>query len=84
MTISKRIKSVLDTLINEDQKGFMSGRYIGDITRQIYDLIEYTDTYPIPGLLLSIDFEMAFDTIDWSFILKTLTFFNFGEKIKNG
>jgi len=31
----------------------------------------------IPGLLLLIDFEKAFDSVSWSFIQNTLDFFNF-------
>ena len=33
----------------------------------------------IPGLLLFIDFEKAFDTLEWSFIEKTLKYYNFGD-----
>ena len=32
----------------------------------------------IPGILLQLDFEKAFDTIEWEFIWKTLEKFNFG------
>ena len=35
----------------------------------------------IPGLILSIDFEKAFDTISWKFIGKHLKYFNFGPSI---
>ena len=38
----------------------------------------------LPGLLLSINFEKAFDTISWKFIMKVLDYFNFGSSIKNG
>ena len=34
------------------------------------------------GLLLTIDFEKACDSVSWSFILKGLDFFNFGPNIK--
>ena len=30
------------------------------------------------GLLLYLDFEKAFDTIEWTFIKKTLNYFGFG------
>ena len=32
---------MLPKLINEDQTGFISGRYIGDNLRLIYDMIAY-------------------------------------------
>ena len=36
----------------------------------------------IPGLLVSVDFQQAFDTVSWKFIDKTLDYFNFGPSIK--
>lgn len=80
--IAERLKTVLSKLISSDQTGFISGRYIGENTRLIYDIMNYTDEFNIPGLLLIIDFEKAFDTISWEFIRKTLHFFNFGDSIK--
>ena len=80
--IAERLKTVLSKLISSDQTGFISGRYIGKNTRLIYDIMNYTDEFNIPGLLLIIDFEKAFDTISWEFIKKTLHFFNFGDSIK--
>lgn len=80
--IAERIKRTLSKLISCDQTGFISGRYIGENTRFIYDLLKYTEDENIPGLLLIVDFEKAFDTISWDFIRKVLDFFNFGESIK--
>lgn len=81
--IAERLKTVLSKLISTDQTGFISGRYIGENTRLIYDIMNFTDEINIPGLLLIIDFEKAFDTISWTFIQKVLSFFNFGESIKH-
>jgi len=80
-TIANRIKKVLPHLISEDQNGFMAGRYIGENTRVIFDILEYCETFQIPGLLMQIDFEKAFDSVDWDFIRKTLEFFGFGNFI---
>ena len=79
--IANRIKTVLPTIINECQKGFIKGRYIGENIRLIYDLLFYTEINDIPGLLLSIDYQKAFDSISWSFIESALTYFNFGNDI---
>ena len=80
--ISNRIKSVLQNLIYDDQKGFISGRFIGENIRLLYDVLFETRKQNIPGLLLSVDFEKAFDTVSWKFIQKTLTYFNFGDSMK--
>jgi hypothetical protein len=80
--IANRLKMVLPNIIHEDQKGFMKGRYIGENIRRLYDLLLYTEKEQIPGLLLMIDFEKAFDSVSWSFIQKALDRFNFGPDIK--
>ena len=80
--IAERIKTTLTELISDDQTGFISGRYIGENTRLTYDILHITDEQDIPGLLLIVDFEKAFDSISWKFINHTLNFFNFGDSIK--
>ena len=79
--IANRLKKVLPFLINENQKGFMEGRFIGENIRLLYDLLLYTDVNDIPGLLLLIDFEKAFDSISHHFIIKVLQYFKFGPSI---
>ena len=82
--IANRIKNVLPHLINEDQTGFVPGRYIGENIRLIYDILHFTELNHLGGMLLLIDFEKAFDTVSHDFILKTLNLFNFGLTFKNG
>ena len=49
----------------------------------LYDIIDdimfYTKENKLPGLLLAIDFEKAFDSLDWTFLNKALSAFNFGQ-----
>ena len=79
--IAGRIKSVLKNLIHDDQKGLISGRFIGENIKLIYDILFETKQQEIPGLILSIDFEKAFDTVSWKFIEKVLNYFNFGPSL---
>ena len=72
--IAARLKSVLPTIIHGDQTGFLSGRYIGENIRMIYDVLFHTETAGIPGQLVHIDFAKAFDSVSWSFIDKALDF----------
>ena len=80
--IACRLKSVLHKLIHEDKKGFMSGRFIGENIRLIYDILFETNQQEIPGLILSIDFQQAFNSVSWKLIHKTLDYFNFGPSFK--
>ena len=43
--------------------------------------MDYTKTYDIPGLLLFIDFEKAFDSLEWNFMFKCLEVFGFGPSL---
>ena len=80
--LAKRIESVLPKLVHSDQTGFMKGRYIGENIRLINDVMEYTMSEKKGGILVSLDFEKAFDTLEWQFIMKVLDLFNFGENVK--
>ena len=68
-------------LINNDQTGFIKGRFIGENIRLLESIISYVKEKNMPGLLLFLDFEKAFDTIEWPFIRKTLHYFGFGTSI---
>ena len=80
--LAKRMELILPKLIHTDQTGFISGRYIGQNIRLLSDIMEFSDSKKIQGNLLFVDFEKAFDTLEWSFILKTLEAFNFGDNFK--
>jgi hypothetical protein len=72
--IAERLKTVLERLISNLQTGFLKGRYIGECTRLILDIIVRTEEEQIPGLLLLVDFEKAFDSLEWDFMFKCLNF----------
>ena len=80
--IAKRLEPILPNLIHPDQTGFVKGIYIGENIRLISDIMEYPKLQKIPGILVSLDFRKAFDSIEWPFIMKTLDYFNFGSDIK--
>ena len=56
-----------------------TGRFIGENTRLLYDVISQTEIQNKAGMVLLLDFEKAFNSVSWKFIFKVLRFFNFGE-----
>ena len=76
--IANRIKNVLPGIIHSNQSGFMKGRFIGETARSVLDIIAHTESSNLPGVLLFIDFEKAFDSIERDFLYKSLERFNFG------
>jgi hypothetical protein len=77
-TLAQKLQNVLPSIIEDDQTGYIKGRYIGTNVRTIIDILELTAFKQNPGLMLFLDFEKAFDSISWSFLHKTLEYFNFG------
>lgn len=81
--IARRLENILPFIINPDQTGYIKGRYIGENVRLISDMIKYTTDKNLPGIAIFLDFEKAFDSIEWNFLYKALDKFNFGCELKN-
>jgi len=75
-TIGNRIKKYISKIISQEQTGFVKGRYIGDNIFKILSIMEYCKLYDKNGMLMLLDFEKAFDMIDWKFIEFALKKFN--------
>ena len=80
-SIAGRLKQVLDSIISEDQSGYLPGRFIGDTIRLVYDIMFYTERNNLPGMLLLLDFATAFDSISWDFMFKALKYLHFGDQL---
>ena len=59
--IANRIKNVLPNIISTDQCGFVDGRYMGEVTRTLYDAVydAFRSKSNKKGIIMSIDFEKA-------------------------
>ena len=58
--------------------------YIGESVRLTSDLLEYMDYNSLPGYLVTIDIEKAFDWRDHTFSCATLRKVGFGENYIKG
>ena len=76
--IARRLELILPNLIHNNQNGFIKGRSMLDGVRTIEDVLEFAKSTDCSGILLAIDFEKAFDSLNHSFLLKVLEKFNFG------
>ena len=59
----------------------MKGRYIGENVRLLEEILEYVETNKEPCIMFFSDFEKAFDSVDHTYLLKTLQHFNFGDSL---
>lgn len=80
--IASRMEKVLPKIIHASQTGYVKGRYIGESIRTISDIMSFSKTQNIPGLAVFLDFEKAFDSIEWNYLQKCLETFNFGPQLR--
>merc|ERR1712101_84906 len=81
--LTNRMKPVLQKLIGNHQKAYLPGRYIGECTRTVYDIMNYAINNEIPSMAMLVDFKKAFDSVSHAFIKNALRKFNFDEKFVN-
>jgi len=73
--LAGRLKVVLPDIINEDQAGFLKGRYAGENIRCILDIAEHLVLEQTPALLVSLDIERAYDNLHHDFLFKAMMAF---------
>ena len=77
--LARRLQRVLPYIINDDQTGYMKGRFIGNNVRIVLDIFEICEEENRPGALIMLDYQKAFDTVEWNFLFEALRKFNLGE-----
>ena len=77
--LSGRIKEVLPSLISSNQTTYVDGRIISESGRLISDILEITDLSKLNGILLTIDIEKAFDSVNHAFLISVLEKYGFGK-----
>lgn len=71
--MAKRLKKILNRIINEDQGGFLSGKQMQNNMRTVIDILEYLDMRPDKkAALVLVDAEKAFDNVSGKFMEKTI------------
>jgi hypothetical protein len=75
--LATRLKTILPEYIDESQFGYIKDRYIGENIRCLIDLNTLCEKNNIEAYAIQIDFEKAFDSVNWEFMLKSLETMNF-------
>ena len=79
-TLALRLQKVIGNIISPEQTRYVKDRFIGTNIRAILDIVEEIEKSNNSGILLLLDFEKAFDSVEWHFILSVLKKFNFGSQ----
>ena len=80
--IALRINYVITNCIEDDQTGFIKGRFIGENIRLILDLREHCFENNKDALLLACDFKKAFDSVRWDYLEHVLKCYGFGPDLR--
>ena len=78
--LAARAHTVIGEIINENQAAYIRGRSINNHIREIDDIIQTANKESLEGVLLSLDYKKAFDSVSREAILETLERFNFGPQ----
>lgn len=82
-TLAQRLQKVITEIVSTDQNGYIKSRFIGFSIRQIQDIIDYAEESNLEGVLLFLDYQKAFDSIEWNFMNLALETFGFGHNFRN-
>jgi uncharacterized protein YbcI len=82
--IATRLKNNVIKSINKNQSSFIKGQYIGDNIRSLLDVIDIAEEENLSCIVLSIDFEKAFDTISWKLKKNIFPFLILVNHFSNG
>ena len=69
MTI--RLSPFAEKLICKEQTAFMKGRNIMNRVIALHEVLHETKRKKNIGVVLKLDFEKAYDKVDWSFLLES-------------
>ncbi|GKD47523.1 putative RNA-directed DNA polymerase, partial [Tanacetum coccineum] len=78
--LAERIKKVIDGVIGSAQNAFIKGRFILDGVLVADEAVDYLRKSRGQGLIFKIDFEKAYDCMNWDYIRDVMMQMGFGLK----
>ena len=66
---ARKLKPILLSIISSNQTAYVKKSCISESGRLISDIIEICGKEIIPGYLVNMDLEKAFDSLDYNFLL---------------
>ena len=77
--LANRMEKAMSQKIHHTQTGFIKGRHLAENIIKINEVMEHCETNRIDSMIVSFDFQKAFDTVEWEAIYLALEKFGFGK-----
>ncbi|KAF5761553.1 putative RNA-directed DNA polymerase [Helianthus annuus] len=78
--LALRIKKVIHKIVGVEQSAYIKGRHILDGHLVVNELVSWVKKRKKKCLLFKVDFDKAFDSVDWSFLDEVMSHMGFGNK----
>lgn len=78
--LTKRLSTVISSLIDPSQTAFIKGRLITDNIASAHEVLHQVRKKRLKGVLFKLDYEKAFDRVHWDFLIEILKARGFGTQ----
>lgn len=75
-------KAQKQKLIFPSQNAFIKGRYILDEAVMLHEIVHELNNKKLEGVIFKIDFDKAYDSISWDFVIEVMTRKGFDDKLR--
>ena len=78
--LAGRLSKLMNSVISKSQSAFVKGRHLVDGVLIVNEVVEVARLRNQECLILKVDFEKAYDSVEWSFLVYMLRRVGFAEK----
>ncbi|XP_057489485.1 secreted RxLR effector protein 78-like [Actinidia eriantha] len=83
IVLAARLKKIIPVVVDKVQSAFIRGRNIQDGILIANEVVEEWKRSSQRGVIIKLDFEKAFDKVNWNYLLKMMDLMNFPQRWKD-